>query len=161
MKLYDTLQKLLQNHVEHCKIFQPINNNNTLSTSLNPSFLHIPVLPPPPLPFFGQKMKGRIIVPIRTYRNLTRHFSLAVHTSIIDVHHTALAQVSAIAHSYHLHAIHGERLIVCCLCLSFCLSPVFLSVFCLFSSTLHLHSDMHSIFHVDSAKGNTCCDFAK
>ena len=51
-----------------------------------------------------------------------------------------LHQVSASAHSYHLHAIHGERLIVCCLC------P---------------RSDLHSSFHVDSAKGNTCCAFAQ
>ena len=42
----------------------------------------------------------------------------------------AKAQVSASAHSYHLSAIHGERLIVCCLCprsvflrVPFCLLP--------------------------------------
>ena len=33
--------------------------------------------------------------------------------------------MSASAHSYHLHAIHGERSIVCCLCPRFCLSPCF------------------------------------
>ena len=38
---------------------------------------------------------------------------------------------------------------------------MFLSVVHLFSSTLYLHSDLHSFFHVDSAKGNTCCAFAE
>ena len=52
--------------------------------------------------------------------------------------------------SFHLHAIHDV-----------CLSVVgprsvlllFLYVVYLFSSTLCLHSDLHSFFHVDSAKG--------
>ena len=63
--------------------------------------------------------------------------------------------------SFHLHVIH-ERLIVCSLLLhrsvflrvSLCLLP-------LLSLTLYLYSDLHSFFHVDSAKGNTCCAFAK
>ena len=44
------------------------------------------------------------------------------------------AQVSASAHSYHLSAIHGERLIVCCLCPR----SVFLRVpFCLLLLLFH------------------------
>ena len=56
--------------------------------------------------------------------------------------------------SFHIHAIHGERLIVsrCFLVLSF---SVCLSFTNLFSSHIYLHSDLHSFFHVDSSEAIT------
>ena len=66
------------------------------------------------------------------------------------------------AHSYHPHAIHGERLIdrlflVVSIVLTFirvslCLLP-------LLYPTIHLYPDLHS-FHVDSAEANNHCNSA-
>ena len=65
----------------------------------------------------------------------TSFFSCTVRM-LSDVYHTTLARAS-----FHLHAIHGERLSVCLLRLFLALtSSVCLSVFYLFSSTLYLHS---------------------
>ena len=86
-------------------------------------------------------------------------FSCSSHL-IIDVHSHCMAQVSVCArHSIFMSSMMTvwSSVLCCFLVLSF---SVFLSVVYLFSSTLYLHSDLHSFFHVNSAKGNTCCAFA-
>ena len=64
------------------------------------------------------------------------------------------------AHSFHLHAIHDVCVIVCWL------RPrsvflLFLSVVCLFSSTLYLHSDQHFLSNANSVEGTNHCAFAQ
>ena len=65
-------------------------------------------------------------------------FSCSLHNSF-HAYHTAWLKCLCRAHSYHLHAIHDERLIVRSLsvssCLSFsCFSPLFTSSLCTPSS---------------------------
>ena len=91
---------------------------------------------------------------------LTRHFSHAnctIHFMHITLHGSSVCMRA----SFHLHAIHDERLIVRSLsvssCLSFsCFSPLFTS-----SLPHYLHSDLHSFFHVNSAKGSNRCALAQ
>ena len=89
--------------------------------------------------------------------HLTRHFSHAVcpiHFMHITLHGSSVCMRA----SFHLHAIHDERLIVRSLSVSSCLSvSCFLSVVYTFSSLSYLHS----FFHVNSAKGNSRCAFAQ
>ena len=87
--------------------------------------------------------------------HLTRHLSHAVHTSKLMCSHTAwLKCLQARTHTIFMPSTSTA-------CVLFPSFSVFLSVSHLFSSTLYLHSDLHSFFCVDSAKGLTCCAFAQ
>ena len=107
----------------------------------------------------------------KRHRRTARTVDGAVHTShvifvmqftprnwcALELHGSrwAKAQVSVCArHSIFMSSMMSVWSSVPC-CFLVLSSSVFLSVFYLFSSTLYVHFDLLSFFHVDSAKGNT------